>query len=151
MHPYRAAKVFLGCTEVGVIAECNPQFTKDLKGRVVLCELECDTLLELKTSRKYAPTSKFPTSLFEISVVAPVKDHYSAILKLLTDGVPKDQLRVIDLLDVYQGKPLPEDKKSVSVRVVFGAQDRTLTGEELTKLQDNLMAHIEKNSYAIRR
>ncbi len=151
MHPYRSAKVSVKGLELGVVAELKPGLAQDIRGRVVICELECDTLLELSNSRKFRPISKFPYSLFEISVVAPARTPYTKLVKLVEEGVPSEFLKGIDLLDVYQGKPLPEDRKSVSIRITFGAADRTLSSSELTKLQEDLMSHIEKSSYALRR
>ena len=47
----------------------------------------------------------------------------------------------VKLFDVYEGKPIPEDKKSVMYKAEFKAPDRSLTGEEA----DNLHAKIVKN------
>jgi len=113
--------------------------------------LECDTLLEHSRSRKYSVVSKYPTSLFEISIVTPEKENYCSNLKVIRLGTRAAYVRSIDLLDVYQGAPLPEGKKSVSVRIVFGADDKTLSGEEISDLQEKLMQHIEHSSYGIRR
>lgn len=151
MHPRRAAELQLDGRAIGVIAECNPSLTKEALGRVVLCELELDTLLEHVSSRKFTPISKYPTSLFEISIVAPIKEHFCSILDVIRLGIHESYLKSIELLDVYVGAPVASDKKSVSVRIAFGADDKTLSGEEISKLQEKLMENIERNNYGIRR
>lgn len=151
MHPYRAAKLQLDGRVIGVIAECSPNLTKEARGRVVLCELELDTLLEHSRSRKFTPVSKYPTSLFEISIVAPLKEHFCSILKVIRLGTRASFVKSIDLLDVYSGQPLPPDKKSVSVRIAFGSDEKTLSGEEISELQEKLMENVERNNYGIRR
>jgi phenylalanyl-tRNA synthetase beta chain len=35
------------------------------------------------------------------------------------------------LFDIYRGKPLPDDRRSLAYRLVFGAADRTLTEDDV--------------------
>lgn len=151
MHPHRAGSIELDGERLGVIAEIRPKFLPDVKGRAVLAELDCETLLECSKARVYTPVNRFPVSLFELSIVAPRKTAYSLLEKDVRNGVPKELLREIEVLDVYEGAPIPEGMKSVSIRVSFGADDRTISSEELTALQERLMAHVEQSSYSIRR
>jgi len=37
----------------------------------------------------------------------------------------------VELFDLYQGKPLPKDKKSLGLRFHYRSQRRTLTEEEV--------------------
>jgi len=54
--------------------------------------------------------------------------------------------------DVYQGKGLPEGKKSLAFSLVFRAADRTLTDDEVntvfTKIQDEL---AKATTYTLRK
>jgi phenylalanyl-tRNA synthetase beta chain len=40
-------------------------------------------------------------------------------------------LRDVTLFDIYRGRPLPDDRRSLAYRLVFGAPDRTLVEEDL--------------------
>jgi phenylalanyl-tRNA synthetase beta chain len=149
MHPYRAANVFAADYFLGVVSEVISN--EEWQGRAVLAELELDTLLELSTRRSYEPASKFPTSLFEMSIVCPTRTPFSSLEKVLAENSPLELLRSLEVLAVYEGKPLTEGHKSVSVRLEFGTNDRTLPPEEITTIQEALMKGVEKSGYALRR
>jgi phenylalanyl-tRNA synthetase beta chain len=61
-------------------------------------------------------------------------------------------LEAVNVFDVYRGKGLPEGKKSLAFSLIFRAQERTLTDEEVNlafqKIQDELLA---TTAYQIRK
>ena len=40
-------------------------------------------------------------------------------------------LATLDLFDIYRGRPLSDDERSLAFRLVFAADDRTLTEDEI--------------------
>ena len=40
-------------------------------------------------------------------------------------------LRTVDLFDIYRGRPLADDERSLAYRLTFAAPDRTLTEAEI--------------------
>jgi len=93
---------------------------------------------------------KYPDSFFEMSVVMPQREPYSRLRSLLAANVAEELLRKIEVIAVYEGKPLAADEKSISVKLFLGAEDRTLSGEELAAVQDRLVAAIDESTYALR-
>ena len=53
-------------------------------------------------------------------------------------------LEEVKLFDVYEGKQIPEGKKSVAYSAVFRAEDRSLTGEEVQEVFDKVLKNLEK-------
>jgi phenylalanyl-tRNA synthetase beta chain len=49
------------------------------------------------------------------------------------------------VFDVYQGDAIPSGKKSLAVRVVYQAADRTLTADELIKAENSILRALEHN------
>jgi phenylalanyl-tRNA synthetase beta chain len=47
------------------------------------------------------------------------------------------------VFDVYQGKGLPEGKKSVALRLVYRSPKRTLTAEDVTKAESSILRALE--------
>ena len=62
-------------------------------------------------------------------------------------GVP---LFDVSLFDVYQGKNLPEGKRSLAYKIVFGAMDRTLGTEEIDRLREGVAKIIAKKGWELR-
>ena len=50
----------------------------------------------------------------------------------------------ISLFDIYTGPQVGENKKSVSLRVVLRAPDRTLTVEETEKVSSKILSALDK-------
>ena len=151
MHPCRAASIFMNKQAVGVIAEAAPSVFDDCKLRVVVAEVDLALLLEAAEKQDaFLALPKYPESLFELSIVAPRKAVFSDIRALLETNVHQDLLRKIEVVNVYEGSPLQEGQKSVSVKLHFGAMDRTLASDELTSIQENLINAVEDSEYELR-
>ena len=50
----------------------------------------------------------------------------------------------IELFDVYKGKNLSENKKSLAYHIIYQSRERTLTGEEVDKVHQKVLSVIEK-------
>jgi phenylalanyl-tRNA synthetase beta chain len=57
----------------------------------------------------------------------------------------------VDVFDVYEGKGLPENKKSLAFSLVFRASDRTLTDAEVNTAFNRIQEEIVKTGAAIRK
>jgi phenylalanyl-tRNA synthetase beta chain len=48
------------------------------------------------------------------------------------------------VFDVFEGKGLPEGKKSLAVRIVYQSPNKTLTAEELEKAEQGILRALER-------
>jgi len=53
-------------------------------------------------------------------------------------------LKDINLFDVYQGKKLPEGKKSYAVSFTLQDERKTLTDKQIDKIMNKLRANFEE-------
>lgn len=49
----------------------------------------------------------------------------------------------VDLFDMYEGEEIPDGKKSLAFRVIYQADDHTLTDKEVNALQEKVMKALE--------
>jgi phenylalanyl-tRNA synthetase beta chain len=63
-------------------------------------------------------------------------------------GIP--QILAVEYVRQYSGPPLPEGNKSVSFRVTVGADDRTLSAEEIGEIRGRLIAAMKEAGYELR-
>jgi phenylalanyl-tRNA synthetase beta chain len=54
-------------------------------------------------------------------------------------------LEEIQLFDVYKGKQVPEGMKSVAYSIVFRAEDRTLTDDDVNKAMNKVIDGLKYN------
>ena len=55
----------------------------------------------------------------------------------------KSLLKAVNLFDVYQGKNLPEGKKSYAVSFTLQDSTKTLTDEQIDKIMSKLLKNME--------
>jgi phenylalanyl-tRNA synthetase beta chain len=59
---------------------------------------------------------------------------------------PSKYLKNVNLFDVYEGKNLPEGKKSYALSFELLNEEKTLEEKEITSVMDSLIKNFKKNS-----
>ena len=54
----------------------------------------------------------------------------------------------MQFVDEYKGKQIPAGKKSVTIRLVIGSDEKTLTGEEIEQIANSVLKRIVKTTGA---
>jgi len=127
LHPGRAARVLLGGQEAGWIGELHPKWQArfELPQPVVLFELDAAPLQSLGVPRAAHP-SRFPPVIRDLAVLVDSGLPAQALI----DAIFAEKHPIVQgvrLFDVYQGKSLPEGKKSLAFRIVMQDTEKTLT------------------------
>ncbi len=151
-HPGRSMRVKAGGKEAGIIGELHPKVISafEIKGAVAFFDLDLDLLFTTeKELLAFAELPKFPEVPFDVSVIAEKQTYAADIISLIAKSAG-ESIKSAEVVSVYEGKPIPEGMKSVSVRIIFAAKDRTLSTEEIDKLQKGVIGAIEKKGYRIR-
>jgi phenylalanyl-tRNA synthetase beta chain len=145
MHPERAAHVEVGGQRVGDLYELHPSLLD--RGRAAILDLDLDALQALPSQRQaYRPLRRFPTSSFDLSIIAPAHTLVADLENKLWQ-LSGDSLVALQFLLIF---PLPPDKKSVSFRLTLGADDRTLTADEVTRTREKVVEGIKAAGYELR-
>jgi phenylalanyl-tRNA synthetase beta chain len=110
--------------------------------------LSCLTTLK-KNEIKYQPVPEFPEVKRDLAFVVSKQIVYSEIEKTLRKN--SDLLFVVELFDVYQGKGIDPDKKSMAVHLVFRSNKKTLSSEEVDSEVDKLRNVLSELFSAIMR
>ena len=147
-HPERAASVSWRGETVGRLFELHP--TLGVEGRAAILDLDLSRLERLdKQDVRHKPLRRYPTSAFDLSVVADLRRPAGEIQRQLADAAG-DSLVDIEFVRQYTGAPLPDDRKSVSFRLTVGAPDRTLSSEEVAVTRDRVIDALRKSGYELR-
>jgi phenylalanyl-tRNA synthetase beta chain len=147
MHPERAAHIEaeLDGQGVGNLYELHPSLLD--RGRAAVLDLDLDTLHALPAQREtYRPLRRFPTSSFDLSIVAPAHELVATLESKLRE-LAGQGLVSLQFLLIFA---LPPDKKSVSFRLTLGANDRTLNAEEVTHTRERIAEGMKSAGYELR-
>ncbi len=144
LHPGRAAKVLLGDSEIGSIGELHPEWVQkyDLPLAPVVFELDFDAVKAVSVP-SYIEVSKFPVVIRDLAVVVDQGIALQAILDGLKGQLPA-LVNDVQLFDVYAGKGVAENKKSLALRIVMQDTQRTLLDSEVDAAMQQLVSCLER-------
>ena len=142
--------VFVGDTQVGNLALLSKKAALGCgikTGYVMLFELDLDELKPF-TSRtnSFEHLAEFPITDYDISLLFDRNTPWEKIraTALGCKGQTK-MLRDVLFVEEYKGKHVAEDKKSVTLRIQIGADDKTLTTEEIEAVVNIVTKKLTKN------
>jgi len=144
LHPGRAAKVLLDDREIGSVGELHPEWVQkyDLPLAPVVFELDFDAVKEVSVP-SYIEVSKFPVVIRDLAVVVDQGVALQAILDGLKGQLPA-LVKDVQLFDVYVGKGVAENKKSLALRIVMQDTQRTLLDSEVDAAMQQLVSCLER-------
>ncbi|MDW8130842.1 MAG: phenylalanine--tRNA ligase subunit beta [Bryobacterales bacterium] len=146
-HPARTGEVRWRETAVGRLFELHPSL---LPGRAALLDLDLERIHALGTEpKRYRPVRRFPTSAFDLSVIAPQRSLIGDLEKLMAQ-LAGEWLDSIEFLRTYSGPPIPEGSQSVSFRLRVGAADHTLSLEEVGQIRARIIEGLRQAGYDLR-
>ncbi len=146
MHPGKTAAIRCNGVEVGTVGEVHPSVLDrfEIDDRpVAMFEIDLESLYEAvdRSSRAYAPVSRFPESDRDIAIVVDSDVTSAAVLKIIDrHKLVKESAPV----DVYTGEGIPAGKKSVAYRIVFQSDKATLTTKAVDKAQGDILRQLER-------
>jgi len=147
-HPARCAELWVNGREIGRIGELHPSLVEN--GRAAVLDIDLSQLQELTPERaSYTPVRRFPTSAFDLSIVARVREPAGNIESEIR-FLGGDLVESVEYVREYQGEQVGAMLKSVSFRVVGGATDHTLSSDEITALRENIITGLFALGYRLR-
>jgi phenylalanyl-tRNA synthetase beta chain len=78
----------------------------------------------------YKALSRFPAMTRDIAPVVPLVTDFAQIHAAIY-AAGGEYLRTVELTDLYAGQGIPDGHHAPTVRIVFQADDRTLTSAEV--------------------
>jgi phenylalanyl-tRNA synthetase beta chain len=131
LHPGQCARVSVAGQPVGWLGALHPKLVQQLGlSRVpILFELDWDALAarDLPT---YKTVSRFPAVRRDIAVVVAAGLPVGEVLEAVRAAMPA-LITDFALFDVYQGKGVPDDKKSLAFKMLLQDTEKTLTDAEI--------------------
>jgi len=145
-HPGRCGKLFVGDAHLATFGQVHPAVAQayEIDRDAYLAYFYIEALFaQANLVRAYVPLGRFPESSRDIAVV--VKDAVSNgdLMSIIRERGGK-YLRSASLFDVYTGDNVEAGTKSMAYNLVFRADDRTLTDEEISKATNKIVAALQE-------
>ena len=115
----------------------------DIKQEVFYADFNWNLILKLiGTKIKFTDIPKYPEVRRDLALLVDENVAFDAIYTIARQ-TEKSLLKNVNLFDVYQGKNLPEGKKSYAISFTLQDNSKTLTDEQIDKIMTKLQKNLE--------
>jgi len=145
LHPGRSADVYIENQRIGFLGEMHPSLEKEWgMERVVVFELEFNSLFaRMRQTVRAQSIPRFPAIQRDLAVVVALQTQADAVMSKMRK-LGGELLQQIEIFDVYTGKPIADDRKSLAFRLRYQSLERTLTDEEVNTLNSRILEGIQQ-------
>jgi phenylalanyl-tRNA synthetase beta chain len=145
-HPGRTGEILDGGEPIGIVGEVHPEVATQLglPGRAVVAEVLFDRFTAGGQRTPQArPLPRFPGVRRDLTVVIRGKIAGQEVVQVIRE-LGGYTLREISMVSEYQGPQLGAGARSLSFRLQYQADDRTLTNEEVLALQQGIIEGLKQ-------
>ncbi|MDR2815607.1 MAG: phenylalanine--tRNA ligase subunit beta [Proteiniphilum sp.] len=129
---------------IGSFGIVSPEIGKkfDIDTEVFFAEMNWDLLMKESEKQpvRFSEIARFPAVSRDLALLVDKETTFAQIRQIALKS-EKKLLRQVSLFDVYEGKNLPESKKSYAVNFLLQDEEKTLNDKQI----DNVMLSIRKN------
>ncbi len=141
----QSAEICLNGKAVGTIGCLNDEISAAYKFRqpVFVAEVDLQVLLEAEEkSIVYQPLAIYPSSVRDVSLLVKRSVSFAEIEKTIA-GQKFELCRNVEFVDVYEGKGVAEDERSLTIRLEYRSDERTLLDEEIDSIHTRILQILE--------
>jgi len=129
------------------LGKVSPNLLKeyDIDQDCFYAEIEIETVQKLRSKEnfKFVDIPKFNKIRRDLALLVDKNVNYAELYKLAKKN-PSKYLKNINLFDVYEGKNLPEGKKSYALSFELLNEEKTLEDKDITEVMDSLIKNFKK-------
>ncbi len=157
LHPGRTASLWVKGQKLGYFGQLHPQLRQeqDLPPAVYVFQLNLDPILNYLAAEEqlvavFKNYSSYPPSdrdiAFFVSVDIAIADIQKSIVK-----AGGELLEAVEVFDEYRGENVPAGQRSLAIRSIYRALDRTLVDADVEPLQQKVRdVLVEKFNVTLR-
>ncbi|PZW40523.1 phenylalanyl-tRNA synthetase beta subunit [Mesonia algae] len=112
---------------------------------VIFADFDWGAVIEVVKNKEivFKPIPKYPSVRRDFALLLDQQVSFNDIYEI-AHKTERKLLKEVDLFDVYEGKNLPEGKKSYAVSFIFLDENKTLTDKQIDKTMAKLQQQFEK-------
>lgn len=144
LHPGQSADLLRAGQLIGHLGALHPELQRQLgiDQPVFLLELALDGIL-LGALPKFGELSRFPEVRRDLALLVDRAITAEAVLGVAREAAG-EHLRNLTLFDVYQGKGIDPQRKSLALGLTFQHSSRTLTEDEVNTTVDAVVGVLKE-------
>ena len=134
---------------VAFFGDIHPNILKKLDIKIealVGFEIFLDNLKQPKKSLKNQKInykfSDFQKSERDFAFILNKNFKVQELIEVISN-VDKDLIKSVKVFDVYEGKNIPDNKKSIALNVTIQSSEKTLNEDDLNKINQTIISTVE--------
>ena len=145
LHPYQTAAILCDGVEVGYLGKISYEIqdSEDMRLSGYIMEIKLELLKQYYGNvPKFSPLPQYAEEKRDLALV---------MSKEITNGEVEDLIKEscsyvskVTLFDVYEGKPIPEDKKSMAYTIVFTPKTEEFGAKTVDEYVDTILRKLKK-------
>lgn len=142
----QTAAVSVDGSRVGFIGRLSDEISAGYKFKqpVYVAEVDLQAILDMEsTPIAYRPLSKYPAITRDVSLLGDRNISFSAIRGAVTEQ-NFELCRNVSIVDVYEGKGLKENERSITIRLEYRSDERTLIEDDVEALHKQILTHLKQ-------
>jgi phenylalanyl-tRNA synthetase beta chain len=146
LHPGQTARTdkYLGgeWVELGWMGALHPETQKTVDIKPTLYVVQLDMTLLLQTAVPvFEELSKYPEMRRDLALVVDQEVAVDTVLEQIRSAAG-EHLKKVNLFDVYVGKGIDINRKSLALGLTWQHPSRTLTDQEVNDSVDAVLSHL---------
>ena len=145
LHPGKSAEIYVGKDSISKFGEVHPQILENyrINEKVYYAEIDLSKFVKYgKNNKKYTPIPKYPAVERDIALVVDEQIEVGQIENIISKK-SKNILETAKLFDIYRNEKLGQNKKSVAYELIFRANNRTLTDDEIKNTMEAITKELQ--------
>ena len=115
----------------------------DIEHPVYYADLYISQIMSVQNDVSFHEIPRYPEVRRDLALLLDKEVSFSQIMELAMKTERK-LLRSVDLFDVYEGRGIPDDKKSYAVCFILRDDEKTLEDKQIDKIMQRLIQSFEK-------
>ncbi len=119
-----------------------------------MAEIEIEKLMEKifgdekwEKQIRFSTVSPYPPVMRDLSIVVDEKIQNKDVEDLIiTSG--NNLIENLELYDIFRSEKIGMGKKSMTYKIVFRSIQKTLTGEEVNEIMNNIVTNLQEKLFA---
>jgi len=151
MRPGHTARIRCADADLGLVGEIKPSVLKNFDVRQPVFSFEINIISLkgcLRQDVSYQPIPRFPSVSRDLTMIIDNRVEAGDIIHQART-LQVELVEDITVFDLYRGAPIPDGKKSISIRIIYRSHEETLEDERINALHQKITAHLLKTFDAV--
>ena len=144
LHPFQTAKILFNGEEIGYLGKLLYEIAKDedMRTDAYIAELDLSKLeSQYENVPRFTPVPKFAEEVRDLALVMDKSVRCSDVEDTIKSACPF--VKTVELFDVYEGKQIAEDKKSMAFKVCFTPKEEEFKNDSVDAFVKKILKNLK--------